>query len=69
MLEMGWAGQIALGTDMADPAMWDRFGGGPGLAGFARSIRDHLAQLASPEDVARLTGGNIAQRLARPVRE
>lgn len=69
MVNQGWASQIALGTDMADPGMWSRLGGGPGLAGFAGAIRERLASFASQEDVESLAGGNIARRLARPVSE
>jgi len=67
MVQHGWASQIALATDMADPGMWTRLGGGPGLTGFARGIRDRLYALGLGAAIDQLIGGNIAGRLTRPV--
>lgn len=66
MAAAGLAGQVALATDMADPALWS-FGGGPGPVGILRDIRPRLEQMGIPAaDVAAMLGGNIAGRLALP---
>jgi phosphotriesterase-related protein len=63
----GLDGGVALATDMADSAMWSRMGGGPGLTGLLDVIIPRLQALGIPqESIARLTGGNIAARLAFP---
>lgn len=65
MAAAGLAGQVALATDMADPALWAELGGGPGLAGIFTVIRPRLERLSLSEDaIAGLLGGNIAARLA-----
>lgn len=67
MIPDGLWRQVALATDMADATMWGRLGGGPGLTGLMTQIRPRLQAMgASREVVDRLTGGNIASRLARP---
>lgn len=65
MAAAGLAGQVALATDMADPALWAEMGGAPGLLGFFTIVGDGLARLGlPPETIAGLMGGNIAKRLA-----
>jgi len=65
MAEAGLAGQVALATDMADPALWAELGGGPGLAGIFTIIRPRLQQMGMPDEtIAALLGGNIAGRLS-----
>ena len=71
MAAAGLAGQVALATDMADPALWAELrsgaelGGGPGLAGIFTVIRARLERVGLADDViAGLLGGNIAARLA-----
>jgi phosphotriesterase-related protein len=68
MAAAGLAGQVALATDMADPALWTELGGGPGLDGIFTIIRPRLQQMALPDEtIAGLLGGNIAARLAMTV--
>jgi len=65
MAAAGLAGQVALATDMADPALWAELGGGPGLAGIFTVIRPRLERFGLSDDtIAGLLGGNIAGRLA-----
>jgi len=65
MAAAGLAGQVALATDMADPALWAEIGGGPGLAGIFNVILPRLERMALPAEViAGLLGGNIAMRIA-----
>ena len=67
MTTAGLAGQVALATDMADPALWAGLGGGPGLAGIFTIIQARLQQMGLPDEtIAGLLGGNIAARLAAP---
>jgi phosphotriesterase-related protein len=67
MVAAGYAGSLALATDMADAALWRRLGGGPGLVGFLTQIRPRLAQMGFDEATVRqLLGGNIIGRLALP---
>ena len=67
MAAAGLAGQVALATDMADPALWTELGGGPGLDGIFTIIRSRLQQMALPDEtIAALLGGTIAARLAAP---
>jgi phosphotriesterase-related protein len=62
----GLVSSIALATDMAEADQWSRLGNGPGLAGFVIIIRSRLFRMGLPEvTIDRLTGGNIADRLAR----
>ena len=64
MLGHGHEGSVACGLDLADASMW-RFGGHPaGMAGLRTVVIAGLRERgASPEQVARLTGGNVAARL------
>jgi 5-phospho-D-xylono-1,4-lactonase len=65
MAAAGLAGQVALATDMAEPALWSEIGGGPGMAGIFSLIKPRLEQMGLPEEtIAGLLGGNIAGRLA-----
>ncbi|MCA9867630.1 MAG: hypothetical protein KIS95_09205 [Anaerolineae bacterium] len=65
MIAGGWAGHVALATDMADPALWAELGGQPGLLGFFSIIRQGLVRMALPAAmIDGLLGGNIARRLA-----
>lgn len=67
MLQAGLDNRIALATDMAESELWARLGKGPGLTGFLDRIRPRLEALGCPaESIARLMGGNITARLARP---
>jgi phosphotriesterase-related protein len=66
LIHNGLATSIALATDMAEAELWSRLGKGPGLTGFVTQIRSRLVRLGLPEQtIHRLTGGNIADRLAR----
>lgn len=65
MAAAGLHASLALATDLADGALWQRIGGGPGLLGFAVTIRSRLEELGfTPEAVSGMLGGNIARRLA-----
>lgn len=65
MVGAGLAECVALATDMADPALWAEQGGGPGLAGWHQIIVPGLRRLGlSFDEIALLTGRNIANRLA-----
>lgn len=62
---MGMDSSIALATDLAESNLWNYINGGPGLVGFITIIRQRLAGLGLDEDmVNKMTGGNIANRLA-----
>jgi len=64
MAAAGLAGQVALATDMADPALWAELGGRPGLLGIFTIIKDGLARMGFPSaTIDGLLGGNIARRL------
>lgn len=64
MAAAGLAGQVALATDMADPALWAELGGRPGLLGIFTIIKDGLARMGlPPATIDGLLGGNIARRL------
>jgi 5-phospho-D-xylono-1,4-lactonase len=66
MLRDGLEGQIALAADMAEKNMWRRLGGGPGLTGLSDQVLPKLKKVGfSTEAIAKLSGGNIIQRLAR----
>lgn len=57
---------VALATDMAEKEMYRNIGGGPGLAGLPQVIIPRLRERGIPEfDISRLSGLNIARRLAR----
>jgi phosphotriesterase-related protein len=65
MVAGGWTHRLALATDMAEPQMWVEQGGSPGLAGWFDLILPGLRELGfSDEEIALLTGRNIANRLA-----
>jgi predicted metal-dependent phosphotriesterase family hydrolase len=65
MIAAGLESQIVLGTDMADSSFWTTMSFGPGLTGFLTRIVKRLQRLGMSESViARLAGGNIANRLA-----
>ena len=62
----GLASCIALATDMGNAELWSHLGKGPGMAGFVTVIRSRLKNMGIPlPTIDRLTGGNIAERLAR----
>jgi predicted metal-dependent phosphotriesterase family hydrolase len=62
----GLDGNVALATDMADAGMWRRLGGSPGLTSLTGEIIPRLeAEGFDAGTVRRLTGENIARRLAR----
>jgi phosphotriesterase-related protein len=66
LIDDGLASHIALATDMAEAALWSHLGNGPGLAGFITVVRARLQNRGIPlPTINRLTGGNIARRLAR----
>ena len=68
MATAGLEKHVALATDMADAAQWRAFGGAPGLSALLSIVRPRLFTLGlEPGAVARLLGGNIAARLARPL--
>ena len=65
MAAAGLAGQVAVATDMADPALWAELGGGPGLAGIFTIIKARLQRMGlAGETIDGLLGGNIAMRIA-----
>jgi predicted metal-dependent phosphotriesterase family hydrolase len=66
MIADGLSENIAVATDMADPAMWSHMGGGPGLTGLTGQIIPRLeAEGVDAGTIRRLTGENIARHLAR----
>ena len=66
MVAAGFEGKVAIGTDMADRALWSRLGAGPGLAGLVTRIVPRLQEIGcSPATIKRLVGENITTRLAR----
>ena len=70
MVGGGFQGQIALATDMAEPELWSRFGGAPGLVGIFTRIIPRLRDIGfEPETVESLVGQNIAVRLAQDAGE
>ncbi|MEZ4519528.1 MAG: hypothetical protein R3C44_22755 [Chloroflexota bacterium] len=65
MADAGLAGSVALATDMAEPSLWSRQGGTPGLMGFFTIIKSGLEDMGLPQsEIDALLGGNIAGRLA-----
>lgn len=65
MAAAGLAGQVALATDMAEPALWAELGGSPGMRGIFTIIKDGLTRMDLPATtIDGLLGGNIAGRLA-----
>jgi len=70
MVEDGFSGSICLATDLADSALWEAYGGNPGLAGFPGTVGQQIAAEFSDESItARLMGGNISERLAGTIQE
>lgn len=64
MVEAGLAEQVILATDMV-LAHWSCLGGMPGLTGLLTQIIPRLHVVGfSAEEIQKLTGSNIAQRLA-----
>lgn len=65
MAAAGLAGQVALATDMAEPALWAELGGSPGMQGIFTIIKAGLERMGLPAaTIDGLLGGNIAGRLA-----
>ncbi|MFN8453402.1 MAG: hypothetical protein U0401_01825 [Anaerolineae bacterium] len=66
MVAQGWGDYIALGLDMARTSFWRNFGGQPGLVYLVDKLIPRLRQEGiSDEIIAKLTGQNVTQRLAR----
>jgi hypothetical protein len=64
MVSCGHAGSIAVGLDLADPALW-AFEGGPGMRALSRTIPQRLrATGVAEEDVRALCGGTARELLA-----
>jgi predicted metal-dependent phosphotriesterase family hydrolase len=64
MVDAGYAGRIALATDMAEADHYRFIGGGPGLASLPGEIQHRLWEKGIPEDSRnQMLGGNIARRL------
>ena len=69
MIAAGLEGQVAIGTDMADRALWSRLGGGPGLVGLVTRVVPRLQEIGcTPATIKRLVGENITTRLVRAAR-
>jgi predicted metal-dependent phosphotriesterase family hydrolase len=67
MLDDGYAASIAVGLDLADPALW-AFAGGPGMSALTRDVPARLSALgASAGDVRALCGGTALGLLGLPV--
>lgn len=65
MVEAGLEEGVALATDMAETQFWVRMGGGPGLTGMIQQVIPGLEKMGLDEkSIQKLTGKNIAQRLA-----
>lgn len=65
MIASGLSDLVALATDLALTDQWSYAGGSPGPAAFLNVVRDRLVDTGvASEVVSRLTGGNIADRLA-----
>ena len=57
---------VAIGLDLAFASTWRHYGGEPGLLFLTETVLPRLrAEGFSPTSIARLTGQNVAQRLAR----
>ncbi len=66
MVAAGYAGQVAMGLDMALREMWRSYGGGPGLRFYTEHILPRLASLGfDAATIHNLTAGNIVHRLDR----
>lgn len=65
MAAVGLGSRIALATDMANSALYQHIGGGPGLARLPGEIQASLAKRNIPQiAIQQMLGGNIARRLA-----
>ena len=65
MIKAGYRRSLALATDMAESAMWQRIGGGAGLVGFIDVVKRRLEEMGlDADDVRLLMGGNISGRVA-----
>jgi phosphotriesterase-related protein len=70
MVESGYDQALILATDLADSSLWTSYGGQPGLAGFPGKIQKQIAfEINDTQIAAALMGGNIARRLAIPIKE
>ena len=66
MVAAGLESQVAIATDMAEAQLWRRLGGAPGLTGLITTIIPRLVESGfSQATIRKLTGENIAVRLAR----
>jgi predicted metal-dependent phosphotriesterase family hydrolase len=66
MVAAGLAGQVAVGTDMADAGLWTTFGGAPGLTGLLTHIIPQMRSRGWDEPtICKLVGENIAVRFSR----
>ena len=65
MVAAGFAGHVALATDMAEADLYHFLGGGPGLASLPVEIQNELKEKGFPEAAReQMLGGNIARQLA-----
>ncbi len=65
MVKAGYAGSLALATDLAELDTW-QVRGGPGLASLPGRIRRRLQSLGfDAATIQQLLGRNVTQRLAR----
>ncbi|HEX5838033.1 MAG TPA: hypothetical protein VFY26_09380 [Anaerolineales bacterium] len=65
MVAAGFAGHLALATDMAEAELYHFLGGGPGLASLPGEIQNELKEKGFPEAAQKqMLGDNIARRLA-----
>lgn len=66
MVSNSYGNSIALATDLAEAALWNTIGQGPGLVGIPNLILPRLRQEGfSSETITGLLGGNILSRLAK----
>jgi predicted metal-dependent phosphotriesterase family hydrolase len=64
MVDAGLAEKVVLATDLADNSLW-AFGGGPGISGFVRVIKQRLEEMTiEPSKIALMLGGNIGRQMA-----
>ena len=65
MVGLGFGAKIAIGTDMAESAMWSLLGGGPGQTAYTGQILARLRRIGIDENnIQQLMGKNIAFVLA-----
>ncbi len=65
MVNAGFSKSIAVATDLADSAMWNTMGEGPGLIGFIEIIKNRMDyEINDPILINQLMGENISNRLA-----